>query len=92
MPIGPLPFEGERHFSRTDEPAHLRKQLRGEASESRSSGRVAEGDRRRKISFAILCLGCLAVAGWSIVRFLLSDPRFFLASVELRGRKLLEGL
>ncbi|OFW38851.1 MAG: hypothetical protein A3J28_09720 [Acidobacteria bacterium RIFCSPLOWO2_12_FULL_60_22] len=86
MPIGPLPFEGERHFSRTDEPAYLRKQLRGGASEGRSSGR-AEGDRRRKIALAILCLGCLAVAGWSIVRFLLSDPRFFLASVELRGRK-----
>ena len=86
MPIGPLPFEGERHFSRTDEPAYLRKQLRGGASEGRSSGR-AEGDRRRKIALAILCLGCLAVAGWSIVRFLLSDPRFFLASVELRGRR-----
>ena len=87
MPIGKLPFEGERHYSRTDEPAYLRKQLRGGAAEGRSSGRVAEGDRRRKISLAILCLGCLAGAGWSIVRFLLSDPRFFLASVELRGRR-----
>ena len=43
--------------------------------------------RRRAIVFTILSLGSLGAAGWGAARFLLADPRFFLSTVELHGRR-----
>ena len=43
--------------------------------------------RRRAIVFTILLLGSLGAAGWGAARFLLDDPRFFLSTVELHGRR-----
>lgn len=65
----------------------LRRSTRAEVPSHRRPA-VAGGSRRwRAIVFTILSLGSLGAVGWGAARFLLGDPRFFLATVELHGRR-----
>ena len=70
-------------------------QLRGDKGAEAPSSRRPAGRRGsrgrlalrwRTIVFAILALGGLGGLGWGTARFLLDDPRFYLATVELHGR------
>ena len=55
------------------------------AGTSRSQRRLSLG--WRAIVFVMLALGALGGAGWGTARFLLDDPRFYLSTVELHGRR-----